>query len=61
MLYVQNILSHVIITLDFGNTSKLFTLFSEEDDLTQEADVAGMVRSRCSNLVTYARAWFSLL
>ena len=37
----------------------LFTCFNEEDNLSQEADVAGMVRIRHSNLTTSARAWFS--
>ena len=37
---------------------QLFTRFSGEDDLSQEADVACMVRIKHSNLVTSARACF---
>ena len=36
-----------------------FTRFSEEDNLSQEADEPGMSRIKRSNLVTSARAWFS--
>ena len=38
---------------------KSFTLFSGEDDLSQEADMAALVRIKRSNMVTSARSVIS--
>ena len=53
----------LLIAFLFGNIlcdKHLFTRFSEEDDPLQEANVAGMIKIRRSNLVTSTRAWFNL-